>query len=82
MIAKIFDGDMFTWRKGAGNSSLSLLGLTEFPTDFRISSQKTGKLLTFVSDEETMINNEFFDGEAAAYVSTEGNVKVQIRVGE
>lgn len=63
-----FSSGKFTWHKGKGTASLSDLGLFAFPADgFYIRSIKTGKRMLFVPDTETMVANEFFDGEASAY---------------
>lgn len=77
-----FSGSDFTWKRGAGFSTLVRLGIKGFPSDFTIRSSKTGALRTFISDHVTNEANEFFDGEGSAYISTDGLVKVQIWAGE
>lgn len=37
------------------------------PTDFFVESHKTGRVVHFVPDEEDMMANEFYDGEARSY---------------
>jgi hypothetical protein len=54
-----------------------VLELTEFPRDgFYILSHRSGEIRFFSPDQETMEANEFFDGEASAYICK--GLKVQI----
>lgn len=72
-----FNGQLFTWKGNKGTSNLGLLGLTEFPRDrFYILSHRSGEVRLFEPDHDTMKANEFFDGEASAYVCR--GLKVQI----
>jgi hypothetical protein len=68
--------NMFKWRKGKGTASLADVHMGRFPQSFQIISERTGKICLFVIDREVMEENEFFDGEATAYMS--GEVRVQI----
>lgn len=49
---------------------------------FYIVSGRTGRKVRFIVDGLTNEANEFFDGEAMAYVSDDGFVKVQIWIGD
>lgn len=40
------------------------------PQQFRVKS-RTGRVVTFVVDQEDMMANEFYDGEACSYKPTE-----------
>lgn len=78
-----FLGSDFTWKRGAGFSTTARLGIDEFPRDrFTIRSHKSGTVQTFHRDDATILENEFFDGEASAYMTPDGRVKVQIWIGE
>lgn len=67
----------FTWKGNRGTTHLSVLELTEFPRDgFYILSHRSGETRFFTPDQETMEANEFFDGEASAYICK--GLKVQI----
>lgn len=73
----LFNSDVFTWKGNQGTATLRALGLSEFPRQgFRIQSMRSSDIRMFEPDIETMEANEFFDGEASAYVS--GSFKVQI----
>lgn len=71
---------LFTWKKVSGrhygSSSLTNLGLSQFPKSLKMKSEWTGRVLDFTIDHETMGQNEFFDGEATAYSA--GNVMITI----
>lgn len=71
---------LFAWKKimgrHYGSSSLSKLGLSVFPKSLQIKSEWTGEVLDFTIDEQTMLENEFFDGEATAYRA--GDVSIVI----
>ncbi len=70
--------DLFDWKNGRGHSTLSKLGLKNFPKSFSIRSTRTGVIKTFVINDYVMEANEFFDGEATAY--HDGKNQVQIWV--
>lgn len=72
----------FTWDRQrdvlvAEASSLGL-GVGAWPSEFFIAGGKTRDLKRFVLDQETMIMNEFFDGEVYAYRSAQTATKVRI----
>lgn len=74
--------DRFRWAKGKGHATLEELGLAgakQFPKSFYIESVRTGAITLMVEDRETMLANEFFDGEATAYHSRDDErITVQI----
>lgn len=77
-----FSSDLFQWKQGKGRGSLDRLDLKDFPrTGFFIRSTRTGKSQLFLPDSDTMVENEFFDGEASAYFAPAGGVTLQIWVG-
>lgn len=73
-----FSSRDFDWRKGSGRTTIDRLPVRDFPASFYIKSAKSGEVRLFLSDGDTMVANEFFDGEAAAYFCPGGNVSVQI----
>lgn len=42
------------------------------PREFFVESPRTGRIVRFVSDEQDMLANEFYDGEAASYMPAPG----------
>jgi hypothetical protein len=83
-MAKIptFSSTYFNWKNGQGRSSIGQLGVSQFPNSFYIKSARTGESKLFLNDAETMAENEYFNGEGAAYFSPGGNAKVLIWGGE
>ncbi len=73
-------GRYFTWANSRGTSTLERIGISNFPIGFSVKSH-TGVVKTFVPDHEVMEANEFFDGEASAYRSTDDTVSILIYVG-
>ncbi len=72
-----FSSSSFQWHKGRGTTTLGDLGINGyFPDRFYLKSERTGETRMFEIDSEVMEQNEFFDGEATAYVS--GDVRTQI----
>lgn len=51
--------------------------MVQFPPEMKLYNPKTRNVVRFHVDQETMINNEFFDGEAMAYISDTG-IKLQV----
>lgn len=77
MAPPTFSSADFEWHAGKGTMTLERgLNTTRFPDRFYIKSARTGETRLFVSDAQTMEENEFFDGEGAAYIS--GDVRVHI----
>lgn len=73
----------FNWKAGRGSARLSRLALRSMPDrGFYIKSERTGEVKLFLYDAEMMEANEFFDGEAVAFMSPGGHVQVQIWVGD
>ncbi len=67
----------FDWHAGKGTSSIERCHIGPVhPDSFNMKSARTGVTRLFVIDREVMEENEFFDGEATAYIS--GEVRVQI----
>lgn len=69
---EIIDSSLFSWREKVagrhyGRSSLSEIGLTAFPKALKVKSAWTGRVVEFTVDQEMMVENEFYDGEATAY---------------
>jgi hypothetical protein len=82
-MSMTFAGADFNWRKGRGSSTTARLGLAHFPDNgFAVRSHRTGAIQSFIRDDATTLENEFFDGEASAYMTPDGRVKVQIWIGE
>lgn len=77
-----YSGEQFTWKKEAGYTGLTNLGLTEFPKEFIVRSHKTGEELRFVIDNQRMEAMEFYDGEATAYVDLTDRIHIELWVGE
>ncbi len=68
----IVNSDYFKWDRGVGRGYLPDFGHSQFPQKFEVRSAKTGRVVSFHIDHETMEQNEFFDGEMAAYISDTG----------
>jgi len=76
-------GDRFTWSGRYGHTTLSRVNRFSTPAGgFYIKSHRTGALKLFLPDMVAMEENEFFDGEAQAYMCPGENVRVTIWVGE
>lgn len=75
-----FNGSKFSWKTGKGLTNLADLGLTSFPTKgFYVRSPKTGRVHLFLPNSQSMVANEFYDGEAYDFFVPGGNVEIQIR---
>jgi hypothetical protein len=48
-----------------------------FPSIVEVKSHITNRVVTFIRDEQKMIDNEGFDGEESHYLATEYNVSAQ-----
>lgn len=66
------------WVKGKTSATLGELGLSSFPKEFEVISARTGATRRFSEDSEVQVANEFFDGEATAYISSCGRARIQI----
>lgn len=76
----VFSSRYFTWTKGKGYSNMGMLGLGDyapFPKVFDVRSDRTGAVKRFEIDQEVMIDNDFFDGEASAYCSAD-DIRVNV----
>jgi hypothetical protein len=83
MSLPTYSSNQFTWKARQGSTTTKILGVSGFPrSGFYVSSERTGERRLFLPDSETMLENEFFDGEASAYFSPAGDVKVQVWLGE
>ena len=64
-----------TYNKG----SKTLVGKADslqigFPKVIEVKSHITNRVVTFITDTQKMIDNDFFDGEEMHYVATESDV--------
>ena len=76
---RTFSSNAFKWKSGKGTTTIAQLGMSRFPVEgFYIKSERTGQLALFLYDSETMEANEFFDGEAHAFLSPGAMAQVQI----
>lgn len=70
----------FSYSKGVFRGSYSDVGLLgrRLPTTITVVSDKTGATLSFVMDTELAVQNEFWDGEAMAWKSTNPEIPCKI----
>lgn len=71
----------FDWKGRQGYSSAKQISRSITGAGFYIKSDRTGVMMLFLYDNETMEANEFFDGEAVAFMSPGNDLKVTIWKG-
>lgn len=75
-----FSSNLFTWNKGAGRSTITTLGVFNFPPrGFYIRSERTRELKLFLPNNESA---EQLDGEAYDYFVPGGGIEARIYVGD
>lgn len=76
-----FSSNSFDWKNGGGCTTVGQLGIDRFPKDgFYIKSERSGRTILFIYDSATMEANEFFDGEACAFISSDNKIRMRIWV--
>lgn len=72
----------FSWNGRVGRSTSQRISRGVTSRGFYIKSARSGESKLFLYDNETMEANEFFDGEAHAFMSPGNDLKVTIWTGQ
>jgi hypothetical protein len=72
----------FKWKGKEGSAPATRIKRSITTAGFYIKSARTGALMLFLYDNDAMERNEFFDGEAHAFMSPGNGVTVTIWTGK